>query len=244
LLAVFLARVQGQSIAPESLQELSIVPNQAIENQAIELPVEIDGPREVLFFISSRTGMMVKRPAVGAEGFVVDHYDTAAVEEYQKKVGDRLMQAFGANPPYAVFCDSLETYLSNWTGDFLEEFRKRRGYDLQPYLPALMFNMGPKTASIRQDWGMTLTELFNARFAVPMREWARKNGTLLRMQGYGIPPAELSSNALVDLPEGEGPQWKVVRGSRWASSAGCTTTSGRVWCATRSCRRPGRASSP
>jgi len=65
---------------------------------------------------------------------------------------------------------------------------------------------------------MTLTELFNARFAVPMREWARKNGTLLRMQGYGIPPAELSSNALVDLPEGEGPTWKVVRGSRWASS--------------------------
>jgi len=214
--------------------ELEIVnPNQAIENQAIELPAEIDGPREVLFFISSRTGMMVKRPAVGAEGFVVDHYDTAAVEEYQKKVGDRLMQAFGANPPYAVFCDSLETYLSNWTGDFLEEFRKRRGYDLQPYLPALMFDMGPKTASIRQDWGMTLTELFNARFAVPMREWARKNGTLLRMQGYGIPPAELSSNALVDLPEGEGPQWKVVRGSRWASSAshlyGRPVTSSETW---------------
>jgi len=233
LLAVFLARVQGQSISPENLQELSIAPSQAPDNQAVELPAGANEPREVLFFISSRTGMMVKRPAVGAEGFVVDHYDAAAVEEYQKKVGDRLMQAFGPNPPYAIFCDSLETYLSDWTGDFLEEFHKRRGYDLKPYLPALMFDIGPKTAAIRHDWGMTLTELFNARFAVPMQEWARKNRTLLRMQGYGIPPAELSSNALVDLPEGEGPQWKVVRGSRWASSAshlyGRQVTSSETW---------------
>jgi len=34
-----------------------------------------------------------------------------------------------------------------------------------------------------------------------------------------VPPMTLSGNALVDLPEGEGPQWKVVRASRWASSA-------------------------
>ncbi|HKR31838.1 MAG TPA: glycosyl hydrolase, partial [Terriglobales bacterium] len=33
---------------------------------------------EVLFFISGRTGMQVKRAAVGAEGFVVDHYDRTA----------------------------------------------------------------------------------------------------------------------------------------------------------------------
>jgi len=30
-----------------------------------------------LFFISSRSGMMVKRAAVGAEGFVLNHYDRA-----------------------------------------------------------------------------------------------------------------------------------------------------------------------
>src|SRR5438270_4849503 len=37
-----------------------------------------EGKRELLVFIASRTAMMVKRAAVGAEGFVVDHYDRAA----------------------------------------------------------------------------------------------------------------------------------------------------------------------
>jgi hypothetical protein len=214
LLAVFLARFQGQAIIPESVREVSVSPE-----GTVQLLPGLSGPYEVLFFISSRTGMQVKRPAVEAEGFVVDHYDPAAVREYQTEVGDRLMQAFGANPPYAVFCDSLEDYQSDWTGDFLDEFRRRRTYDLRPYLPALMFDMGQKTAGIRHDWGQTLTELFNERFVVPMREWAGQHRTRFRMQGYGIPPAELSSNALADLPEGEGPQWKVVRASRWASSA-------------------------
>jgi hypothetical protein len=228
LLAVFLARFQGPAIIPESVRQVS-----AAQDGTVELPPGLTGSHEMLFFISSRTGMMVKRPAVGAEGFVVDHYDMAAVREYQTAVGDRLMQAFSAHPPYAVFCDSLEVFQSDWTGDFLDEFAKRRGYDLKPYLPALMFDMGPKTEAIRHDWGKTLTELFNERFVIPMREWARQKGTLFRMQGYGMPPAELSSNALADLPEGEGPQWKVVRASRWASSAshlyGRPVTSSETW---------------
>ena len=34
--------------------------------------------RTLTCFLSSRTGMMVKRPSVGAAGFVLDHYDKAA----------------------------------------------------------------------------------------------------------------------------------------------------------------------
>lgn len=228
LLAVFLARAQDKTLVAESLRELS-----DIKDGAVWLPDGIAGPHEVLFFISSRTGQMVKRPAVGAEGFVLNHYDRAATENYLKNVGDRLMQAFGPHPPYAVFCDSLEVYNSDWTSDFLEEFRKRRGYDLRPHLPALAADVGPQTLAIRHDWGQTLTELLNERFIAPVREWSRRNRTLFRIQGYGIPPATLSSNALADLPEGEGPQWKTLRASRWAASAshlyGRQVTSSETW---------------
>src|SRR5258705_4760721 len=92
------------------------------------------GSHEDLFFISSRTGMQVKRPAVGAEGFVLDHMNRAATDSYLKTVGDRLLQPLGNNLPYSIFCDSLEVYNSDWSSDFLEEFQKRRGYDLKPYL--------------------------------------------------------------------------------------------------------------
>jgi hypothetical protein len=228
LIAVFLARTQGQTISPDSLRELT-----EIKDGAARLPANLDGANEMLFFISSRTGMQVKRPAVGAEGYVLNHLDRTATENYLKNVGDRLIQAFGANPPHAIFCDSLEVYGQDWTSDFLEEFKRRRGYDLKPYLPALIADIGPKTSAIRHDWGQTLTELLNERFIAPLHDWSKRHQTLLRMQDYGVPAATLSSNADVDLPEGEGPQWKVLRASRWASSAshlyGREVTSSETW---------------
>jgi hypothetical protein len=204
-----------------------------VKDGAAWLPAGLAGQHEVQFFVSSRTGQQVKRPAVGAEGFVLDHYDRAAVESYLQKVGERLMQAFAGQPPYAVFCDSLEVFNSDWTPDFLAEFQKRRGYDLKPHLPALITDIGPQTAAIRHDWGQTLTDLLNERFLMPMREWAKKHHTRFRIQGYGIPPATIASNANVDLTEGEGPQWKTLRASRWASSAnhvyGRNVTSSETW---------------
>ena len=82
------------------------------------------------------------------------------------------MKAFGKNPPHAIFSDSLEVERSDWTGDFLQEFQKRRGYDLTPYLPALAGDIGEKTMAIRHDWGQTLTELANENYLTPLREWA------------------------------------------------------------------------
>jgi hypothetical protein len=180
--------------------------------------------RTLIVFVSSRTGMMVKRPSVGAAGFVLDHYDHAAIEEHLHAVGDRLLSAFGDHPPYAVFSDSLEDYASDWTPALLNEFQRRRGYDLRPHLPALAMNAGPETAAVRHDWGRTLTELADENFLVPMQAWAKEHHTLLRSQTYGFPPVTLWSNRLADLPEGEGKatfmMWREFSDTRWAASAG------------------------
>ena len=180
--------------------------------------------RSAIFFISSRTGMIVKRPAVGAAGFVLDHYDSRAIETHLHAVGDRLLEAFGDHAPYAVFSDSLEDYGSDWTPALLDEFRRRRGYDLEPYLPALIGDIGPKTAAVRHDWGRTLTELANENFLTPMHAWAQQHHTLLRSQTYGYPPVNLASNQYEDLPEGEGKatlrMWREFSDTRWATSAG------------------------
>jgi hypothetical protein len=193
-------------------------------NDRLELAADSKKDRTVYFFISSRTGMMVKRPAVGASGFVLDHYDKKAIENHLHEVGDRLLSAFGDHPPYAVFSDSLEDYGSDWTPDLLSEFKDRRGYDLTPYLPALIGDIGPNTAAIRNDWGRTLTELANEHFLEPIQIWAHEHHTLLRSQTYGFPPVTLSSNRYEDLPEGEGKatveMWRQFSDTRWAASAG------------------------
>jgi len=228
LLAVFVARVEGKAIAADTLREIT-----EVRDGAVVLPEGAADPLQVQFFIASRTGMQVKRPAIGGEGFVLDHLDRAGVDGYLSRVGDRLMQAFDTQPPHAVFCDSLEVYNSDWTGDFLEEFRKRRGYDLRPQLAALANDLGLKSAAIRHDWGQTLTELLSDRFLKPLHEWSQKNKTLLRIQCYGTPAAALSSNAHADLSEGEGHRWKALSATRWASSAnhlfGRPVTSSETW---------------
>jgi hypothetical protein len=204
-----------------------------VRDGALWAEIGPEGPADILFFIAGRTGQMVKRAAVGAEGFVLDHYSRSAVDGYLKNVGERLLGALSGRLPYAIFCDSLEVYGGDWTGDFLEEFRKRRGYDLRPLLPKLVDDAGGEVASVRHDWGKTLTELVEERFIAPLGAWARARGTRLRIQGYGIPPAALSSNRLADTTEGEGHEWKTLSASRWASSAnhlyGRAVTSSETW---------------
>ena len=195
-----------------------------IEHGRLQLSSEVGRASNAVFFISTRTGMTVKRPAVGAEGFVLDHYDKNAIETHLLAVADRLIEAFADHPPYAVFSDSLEDYGSDWTPNLLQEFQQRRGYDLTPHLPALIGDAGPSTAAIRHDWGKTLTELANEHYLKPLHAWAMQHHTLFRSQTYGFPPVTLSSNRYEDLPEGEGKatflMWREFSDTRWAASAG------------------------
>ena len=177
------------------------------------------GTSTVFYFISSRTGMKVKRPAMGAEGYVVDHEDPAAVKTFLDTIAKTEVAACGDNIPYALFCDSLESYGEDWTPNLLAEFQKRRGYDLTPLLPALIGDVGPKTLDIRHDWGQTLTEVFNDYFMKQMHAFAQTHNTRFRIQAYGQPSAAEFSYADSDLPEGEGFQWHGYRASRYATSA-------------------------
>src|SRR6266567_361212 len=219
VIAVFVAPGKGTHL---DLNQAKLLPSHS--GPRLNLPENTGTDRTLLFFISSRTCMMVKRPAQGAAGFVLDHYDTAAIQNHLHAVGDRLLSAFGDHPPYAVFSDSLEDYGSDWTPDLLAEFQRRRGYDLVPLLPALVGDIGLETAGVRHDWGQTLTELANERFLQPMQAWAHEHRTLLRSQTYGFPPVTLSSNRFEDLPEGEGKatisMWREFSDTRWAASAG------------------------
>jgi len=191
-------------------------------------PVEIVGARAVFakasadqtlyLILQSRTRQQVKRPSVGAEGFVLDHLNARAVRKHLETVGEPLLAAFGDDRPYAVFSDSLEVYGANWTDDLLEQFKVRRGYDLTPHLLDLFVD-AERSAAVRHDWSLTLSELVDERYLSQVSAWAKSRQTLFRSQTYGIPAVTLSSNRLVDLAEGEGAEWRLATSTRWASSA-------------------------
>jgi hypothetical protein len=190
-------------------------------------------PRTALFFIGSHTKMMVKRPAVGAEGYVLDSFSHEAVATHLREVGEPLIKAFGDNPPTAIFSDSLEAGSSDWTPKLPEEFQKRRGYDLIPHLPELVAGGTPAAETVRHDYGKTLTELVNENYLTQINDWATAHHTKFRSQTYGDPAVNFSSQNLVGFAEGEGPQWKSFSTLRWATSAnhvfGHQVTSGETF---------------
>ncbi|MGA8741419.1 MAG: glycosyl hydrolase [Terracidiphilus sp.] len=222
---------QGEVLISGFIVERSALPGDIARAEPLAPPVSglysfppASQSRTLICFVSSRTGMMVKRPAVGAAGFVLDHYDRAATNSHLHSVGDRLLSAFGNQPPYAAFSDSLEDYGSDWSPAMLNEFQRRRGYDLGPHLLALVMDAGPEAAAIRHDWGRTLTEMADDNFLKPIQVWAHEHSTQFRSQTYGFPPVTLWSNRLADLPEGEGKatfnMWREFSDTRWAASAG------------------------
>jgi hypothetical protein len=186
-----------------------------------------------LFFIASHTRQTVKRPAAGAEGYVLDHFSRAAIDEHLTDIASPLLNAFGSRPPYAVFSDSLEVYGSDWTANFPSEFQKRRGYDLIPHLPELLAGGTSEAGAIRHDWGTTLSELIRENYLAPITQFAEKHHTQFRSQTYGEPAVTLADEAVPNLPEGEGPQWRAFSFTRWASSAshlyGRNITSAETW---------------
>jgi hypothetical protein len=191
-----------------------------ISGRTAQLPSDLRGASRVTIYTISSPGLVqVKRPALGGEGNIVDHYSPTAIGTFIKEIAEPEIKACGPNPPYAIFCDSLEVGGENWTPNLLAEFKKRRGYDLTPLLPALFGELGPKTLDIRHDWGQTVTELFNDYFISAFKKLANDNNSRFTIQGYGTPPSALYSYAYADIAEGEQYTWKSFSATRWAASA-------------------------
>ena len=210
--------MNGEKLVAAFVDQQQVHPAMLPGGRAAIAPAGV--PRTLVYYIASRTGQQVKRAALGADGFVLDHLSRTALDHHLRTVAEPLLQAFGDTPPYAVFSDSLEVYGADWTGDFADEFKKRRGYDIAPHLPAIFSGEGVSAGAVRHDWAITQTELVNERYLTPLNDWAAQHKTLFRSQTYGEPAVSMSSNRLVALPEGEGPQHRAFSFTRLATSAG------------------------
>ena len=186
------------------------------------------GNWSLMVFVDSPTGQQVKRPALGMEGNVLDHFSREAMDLFLRAAGDRTLdelKAVGRPPFHSIFCDSLEVYGADWTPDFLQQFQRRRGYQLAAYLPALWQDAGPLTPHVRYDYHLTLSELILDNFFRPLAEWSEAHGMQARVQAHGAMGDVMQGYGLAHIPEGEsimgGDRYRVnLRHRRLASSAG------------------------
>jgi hypothetical protein len=153
-------------------------------------------------------GKMVERAAPGGEGNVIDHFNKQALQNYLSKF-DKAFAGKNTSSLRSFFNDSYEVDdargQSNWTPDFLNEFKSRRGYDLKNELPALFANdNSDKHKRVLYDYRETISDLLLEKFTQPWHEWARAKGKLVRNQSHGSPANILDLYATIDIPETEG----------------------------------------
>lgn len=170
--------------------------------------------------VSTPTGMMVKRPSIGDEGLVLDHYNPKALARHLDAAGEKLWPAVKDAGIRSFWCDSLEVFQANWTPGFLDQFARLRGYDLKPHLDKLFGDPDEEARHLRRDFWMTLSQLGAENFLKPLQAWCRSKGVQAQVEAYGQPPVSLGGFRYVDLPVGEHYEWRMFNASRWASSGG------------------------
>ncbi|MBP5638561.1 MAG: hypothetical protein J6X55_03720 [Victivallales bacterium] len=72
-----------------------------------------------------------------------------------------------------------------WCTDFADEFKKRYGYDVMPYLKDLLMSeddMSDEVKRVRIDFMDLRSRLFNERYLLPIRDWCHANG--LKSSGH------------------------------------------------------------
>lgn len=180
-------------------------------------------------------GKMVERAAPGGEGYAIDHFSLKAATDYFKKF-DEAFKGRDISYLRGFFNDSYEVDdargQSNWTPALFDEFKKRRGYDLKNFLPAL-FGKDDTDKNIRvlYDYRATIDELLLEHFTQQWKKWGSTKGAIVRNQSHGSPANTLDLYDAVDIPETEGTdilRFKFatsaanVTGKPLASSESCT----------------------
>ncbi|MCD8297799.1 MAG: DNA-binding protein, partial [Prevotella sp.] len=104
--------------------------------------------------------------------------------------------------------DSWECGSQNWSDNFADEFRQRRGYDLLPWLPVFAgvpLQTSEKSEQVLRDVRQTIAELVNDVFFDEVEKLARKYGCKLTTEC--VAPTMVSDGLLhyqhADYPMGE-----------------------------------------
>lgn len=104
--------------------------------------------------------------------------------------------------------DSWECGSQNWSDNFLTEFKKRRGYDLMPYLLVMTgvpLQDAETSEKVLHDVRQTIAVLVNDVFYTVMKEQAHAKGCVVSAES--IAPTMMSDGLLhykhADLPMGE-----------------------------------------
>ncbi|MDR1498037.1 MAG: hypothetical protein LBS59_06490 [Puniceicoccales bacterium] len=238
------SRIHALALTPEKIEKFVAPKWVKFDPKKETVKIEVPAGNHVLSALVEYTGYQsVINGAPGAAGPVLNHYNEAAVSRFLNLLSDNLFPKIKDIKPSmrALFCDSMELEGANWCPDFVEEFQRRRGYDISPYLPYIIKKiggMGHRSAAVETqlsgsakeeitranyDFVVTCMEIITDRFLKPYTKWCNEHGFKSRVQTYGNEFHPLEASLNIDIPECEtwvahGP-WGYTNINKFVASA-------------------------
>jgi len=165
---------------------------------------------------------------VSGRGLEVDKLSRAALDTHWAGMMGPIVKSAGKLAGTTLnncLIDSYEVGTQNWSPNFRNEFKKRRGYDPLPYLPIVSGRIIESTeVSERFLWDLrrTICDLFADNYYGYLADICHKNGLLFSTEPYGNGEFDnLQIGGLADIPMGE--FWVgngAIETTKLASSAG------------------------
>jgi hypothetical protein len=161
----------------------------------------------------SLTGAKNRPATPEGSGFEADKLSRKHMESYYHGYFDPIAKAlgplFGKSLRY-VMMDSWEAGTNNWTEELTMEFKRRRGYDPTPYLPALTGRV-VESADVSDrflwDFRRTLADLWAENHYGTMAEKLKERGVGIYAEAAGVslemPEDTLLNKSKVEIPMGE-----------------------------------------
>lgn len=150
--------------------------------------------------------------------YAIDHLSVAGAKACEA-YWDKVLSENTYDTLESFFCDSLEYNVAmDWTPEFLQEFERRRGYSILPYLPFIgEGNLYPAcdlagcrldeeevSLQVNRDYTETLTQCYCENHLAALETMAEKYGKTIRYQvAYNKPFEEERSALYVAIPENE-----------------------------------------
>ncbi|MDI1250429.1 MAG: glycosyl hydrolase, partial [Lacunisphaera sp.] len=176
------------------------------------------------------TGKENVAASAAGRGLEIDKFAAAATDFHFDHVIRQVVAAAaaaGTKGPATLIIDSYEAGMQNWTADFPAEFRRRAGYELWPYAPAL-FGRIVGDAGVAErflfDFRRVQADLMAENYYDRMQQRAHGQGMKFYVEGYGSGNFdELRVAGLPDVPTTEfwtRTPWTPNRSVKMVTSAG------------------------
>ena len=199
-------------IAPETPNEDVPVsdylsPSDLIRGEIVGNLVEIDLPKgqwRILRMGHTSTGH-TNATAGGAKGLECDKFSQEAVSKQVDSWFGLFMQRPNHKAIKYLHVDSWECGSQNWSRNFAQEFKRRRGYDILPLLPVYAGVPMMGAEKTLRDIRQTINELINEVFFVTVAQKAKEYG--VGFSSESVAPTMVSDGIehykYVDVPMGE-----------------------------------------